>query len=373
MKFQTEPAYTHGQQNQYKSTTAILLCNLGTPDAPTAPALRRYLGEFLSDHRVVEIPKLVWWLILNGIILRLRPAKSAKKYESIWITPDKTGQGGGSPLKVWSEKNALLLQGNLAERGHRVLVRLGMRYGNPSIPAQMDALKKEGFNRVLVLPLYPQYSGTTSASVFDAVYSWATKTRLIPELRFVNHYHDHPAYISALAARIQAHWQAHGRSEKLVMSFHGVPERTLSLGDPYHCECHKTARLLAEKLGLSKEQYQLTFQSRFGKAKWLEPYTEPTLIALAQSGCKSVDVVCPGFPVDCLETLEEISMEAKEAFLHAGGESFSYIPCLNDSQPWIDALADVAEQHLSGWETRAPLNEQELQLQSKLAAAMNAG
>jgi protoporphyrin/coproporphyrin ferrochelatase len=372
MKFQTEPAYTHGQQNAYKSNTAILLCNLGTPDAPTASALRRYLGEFLSDHRVVEIPKLLWWLILNGIILRVRPAKSAKKYESIWIAPDKDGRGGGSPLKVWSEKNALLLQGSLAQRGHRVLLRLGMRYGNPSIPAQMDALKKEGFNRVLILPLYPQYSGTTSASVFDAVYTWAAKTRLVPELRFVNHYHDHPAFISALAARIQAHWQQNGRSEKLVMSFHGVPERTLSLGDPYHCECHKTARLLAEKLGLSKEQYQLTFQSRFGKAKWLEPYTEPTLIALAEGGCKSVDVVCPGFPVDCLETLEEISMEAKEAFLHAGGEQFSYIPCLNDFQPWISALADVAELHLSGWETRAPLDGKELQLQRDLADAMGA-
>ncbi len=372
MTFQTEPVFSHGSQNQYKSTTAILLCNLGTPDAPTASALRRYLGEFLSDHRVVEIPKIIWWLILHGIILRLRPAKSAKKYASIWIAPDKEGRGGGSPLKVWSEKNALLLQGSLAQRGHRVLVRLGMRYGNPSIPSQLQALKAEGFKRILILPLYPQYSGTTSASVFDAVYTWAAKTRTVPELRFVNHYHDHPAFIAALASRIQAHWQTHGRSEKLIMSFHGVPERTLQLGDIYHCECHKTARLLAESLGLSKAQYQLTFQSRFGKAKWLEPYTEPTLIALAQSGCKSVDVVCPGFPVDCLETLEEISMEAKEAFLHAGGKAFSYIPCLNDSQPWISALADVAEQHLSGWDTREPQSEKELQRQREHALALGA-
>ncbi len=372
MTFQTEPAFSHGSQNQYKSTTAILLCNLGTPDAPTASALRRYLGEFLSDHRVVEIPKIIWWLILHGIILRFRPAKSAKKYESIWIAPDKEGQGGGSPLRVWSEKNALLLQGSLAQRGHRVRVLLGMRYGQPSIPSQLDALKKEGFKRILILPLYPQYSGTTTASVFDAVYTWAAKTRTVPELRFVNHYHDHAAYIAALAQRIQSHWQAHGRSEKLIMSFHGVPERTLHLGDIYHCECHKTARLLAEKLGLSKEQYQLTFQSRFGKAKWLEPYTEPTLIALAKSGCQSVDVACPGFPVDCLETLEEISLEAKEAFLHAGGKEFSYVPCLNDSQPWISALADVAEQHLSGWETRSEPNATELALQKQLAAALGA-
>ena len=313
MKFQTEPAFTHGSQNQYKSTTAILLCNLGTPDAPTTTALRRYLGEFLSDHRVVEIPKPIWWLILHGIILRIRPSKSAKKYESIWIAPDAQGHGGGSPLKVWSDKNALLLQGSLAQRGHRVRVLLGMRYGNPSIASQLDALKEEGFRRVLILPMYPQYSGPTTASVFDAVYAWASKVRVVPELRFVNHYHDHPAFIEALAQRVRHHWQINGRAEQLVMSFHGVPERTLHLGDMYHCECHKTARLLGERLGLTKEQYKVTFQSRFGKAKWLEPYTEPTLIAMAQSGVKSVEVMCPGFPVDCLETLEEISMEDRKS------------------------------------------------------------
>ena len=372
MSFQKEPPYQHGSTNSQKATTAILLCNLGTPDAPTAPALRRYLGEFLSDHRVVEIPKPIWWLILHGIILRVRPAKSAKKYESIWIKPDANGQGGGSPLKVWSEKNALLLQGSLAQRGHLVPVRLGMRYGNPSIPSQLATLKAEGFKRILILPLYPQYSGTTTASVFDAVYTWAAKTRLVPELRFVNHYHDHSAFIEALVQRIRNHWLTNGRAEKLVMSFHGVPERTLHLGDPYHCECLKTGRLLAERLGLSKEQYQLTFQSRFGKAKWLEPYTEPTLIAMAQAGVKSVDVVCPGFPVDCLETLEEISMEAKEAFLHAGGKEFSYIPCLNDSPPWITALADVAEMHLSGWDTKSAANAAELALQTQLAKALGA-
>jgi ferrochelatase len=372
MKFQTEPAFTHGSINQYKSSTAVLLCNLGTPDAPTASALRRYLAEFLSDHRVVEIPKPIWWLILHGIILRIRPAKSAKKYESIWLQPDAHGTGGGSPLKVWSEKNALLLQGSLAQRGHRVRVLLGMRYGNPSIPAQLDAIKKEGFKRVLILPLYPQYSGTTTASVFDAVYAWASKTRSIPELRFVNHYHDQGTFIEALVQRVRQHWQTSGRAEHLVMSFHGVPERTLHLGDVYHCECHKTARLLAERLGLSKAQYTVTFQSRFGKAKWLEPYTEPTLIAMAQKGVKSVEVICPGFPVDCLETLEEISMEAKEAFLHAGGKEFAYIPCLNDSQPWITALADIAEQHLSGWDTRSEPHAAELALQKQLALRLGA-
>jgi protoporphyrin/coproporphyrin ferrochelatase len=374
MAFEKEPTYAHGSVNKYPSTTAVLLCNLGTPDAPTAPALRRYLGEFLSDHRVVEIPKPIWWLILHGIILRLRPAKSAKKYESIWMAPDSEGRGGGSPLKVWSEKNASLLQGSLAQRGHKVRVLLGMRYGNPSIPSQLAALKAEGFKRILILPLYPQYSGTTTASVFDAVYTWAAKTRTVPELRFVNHYHDHSGFIEALAQRILDAWKANsqngGRAEMLVMTFHGVPERTLHLGDIYHCECYKTARLLAERLGLTKDQYKVTFQSRFGKAKWLEPYTEPTLIDMAKSGVKSVDIICPGFPVDCLETLEEISMEAKEAFLHAGGKEFNYIPCLNDSQPWITALADVAEQHLAGWDTKSAPDVAELALQKQIALAM---
>jgi protoporphyrin/coproporphyrin ferrochelatase len=373
MRFQKEPPYTHGSTNKLQSHTAVLLCNLGTPDAPTAPALRRYLGEFLSDPRVVEIPKPIWWLILHGIILRLRPAKSAKKYESIWMPPDKHGQGGGSPLKVWSEINAKRLLGTLGERGHRVNVRLAMRYGNPSIPSQLDALKAEGYTRILILPLYPQYSGTTTASICDAVYAWAGKTRAVPELRFVNHYHDHSAYIEALAKRVREHWLKNGKGDKLVMSFHGVPERTLHLGDPYHCECYKTARLLAERLGLTKEQVQITFQSRFGKAKWLEPYTEPTLIKLAQGGVKNVDVICPGFPVDCLETLEEIAQEAREAFLHAGGAQFNYIPCLNDSQPWITALADIAEQHLAGWDTKAAPDTGERVLQQQLAVALGAG
>ena len=338
MPFQPEPTYTHGQA----ARTAILLCNLGTPDAPTASALRRYLGQFLADHRVVEIPKAVWWLILHGIILRTRPAKSAAKYATVW-TPD------GSPLAVWTAKQATLLRGWLGEAGNNVLVRPAMRYGNPSIASQLDALKAEGATRVLILPLYPQYSGTTTASVFDAVYSWAARTRNVPELRFVNHYHDDAGYIDALAATVQAHWKHHGPPDKLVMSFHGVPERTLHLGDPYHCESHKTARLLAERLGLQKSDWQLTFQSRFGKAKWLEPYTEPTLIEMGKAGVGRVDVICPGFTGDCLETLEEINQEAREAFLHAGGKEFHYIPCLNDSPDWITALSAIAQQHMGGW------------------------
>ena len=338
MPFQPEPAYTHGQA----ARTAILLCNLGTPDAPTASALRRYLGEFLADHRVVEIPRAVWLPILHGIILRTRPAKSAAKYATVW-TED------GSPLAVWTTKQATLLRGWLGEAGQNVLVRPAMRYGNPSIASQLDALKAEGATRILILPLYPQYSGTTTASVYDAVYTWAARTRNVPELRFVNHYHDDAGYIDALASTVRAHWKHHGPPDKLVMSFHGVPERTLHLGDPYHCESHKTARLLAERLGLQKDDWQLTFQSRFGKAKWLEPYTEPTLIEMGKAGVGRVDVICPGFTGDCLETLEEINQEAREAFLHAGGKEFHYIPCLNDSPAWITALSAIAQQHMGGW------------------------
>jgi ferrochelatase len=341
MSFQKEPSFSHGQAPR----TAVVLCNLGTPDEPTAPAVRRYLAEFLSDHRVVEIPRPIWWLILHGIILRVRPKKSAAKYASVW-TPE------GSPLKVWTEKQATLLRGYLGERGHQVTVRYAMRYGNPSIAAVLDELKAQGMTRVLIVPAYPQYSGTTTASVFDAIAHWGLKIRHLPEIRFINRYHDDAGYIEALAKNVRTHWMHNGQADQLVMSFHGVPERTLQLGDPYHCECHVTARLLAEKLGLAKDRYVVTFQSRFGKAKWLEPYTEPTLIELAQNGTQSVDLVCPGFTSDCLETLEEINMEAREAFIHAGGKRFEYIACLNDSPDWIRALTELTERHLQGWPTQ---------------------
>ncbi len=358
--FNPEPPFTHGQAPR----TAVLLCNLGTPDAPTASAVRRYLAEFLGDHRVVEIPRLVWLAILHGIILRVRPAKSAAKYATIWTDE-------GSPLKVWTDKQAQALQKVFDTSGEAVDVRYAMRYGNPSMGSQLDALKAEGVTRVLVLPAYPQYSGTTTASVFDAVYHWGLRSRVLPELRFINHYHDHPAYIQALAERVRAHWAANGQAERLVMSFHGVPERTLHLGDPYHCECYKTARLLGEALGLNKSQYMVTFQSRFGKAKWLEPYTEPTLIALAQQGIKSVDLICPGFTSDCLETLEEISQEAQEAYLHAGGEVFHYIPCLNDSQAWVQAMYALSKEHMVGW-PMASADATQLAISQREALALGA-
>lgn len=343
--FAPEPPFNHGQQQR----TAVLYCNLGTPDAPTTPAVRRFLQEFLSDPRVVEIPRLLWLMILHGVILRTRPAKSAAKYASIW-RPE------GSPLKIWTEKQALLLQGWLAQRGHDVQVRYAMRYGSSSIASQLDALKAAGSTRILILPAYPQYSATSTASLFDAVYAWAGRVRTLPELRFVNHYHDDPHYIAALAGSIRHYWQAHGRPDQLVMSFHGVPERTLFLGDPYHCECLKTARLLAGQLGLAQELYKVTFQSRLGRAKWLQPYTEPSLIAMAKAGVSRVDVVCPAFTSDCLETLEEINIEGRTAFLQAGGKEFHYIACLNDDPAWITALCEITQQHLAGWPTKTEVD-----------------
>ena len=349
MTFATEPPFTHGTPER----TGILLCNLGTPDAPTTPAVRRFLKEFLSDRRVVEVPRLLWMLILHGVVLRVRPARSAAKYATIW-TPE------GSPLTVWTDKQAKLLAGYLGERGHPVVVRWAMRYGSPSIASVMDEMKAQRCTRILVLPLYPQYSATTTASICDAVYAWAQQVRTLPELRFVNHYHDDPAYIAALAQRVTDHWMINGRPDKLVLSFHGVPKRTLTLGDPYHCECLKTARLLTERLTLKADQVIVTFQSRLGRAEWLQPYTEPTLIELARAGVKRVDVMCPGFTSDNLETLEEIDQEAREAFLHAGGEAFSFIRCLNDQHEWMAALAGLAIKHLQGWPTSPGLDEQAL-------------
>jgi ferrochelatase len=247
-----------------------------------------------------------------------------------------------------------------------------MRYGNPGLPAVLDALRGEGVTRVLVLPLYPQFAAATTASVNDKVMQWAQQSRRMPEFRFIGEYHDDSGYIDALAQRLQLHWQEHGRSEKLVLSFHGVPERSLHLGDPYHCHCHKTARLMAERLGLQQEEVLVTFQSRFGKAKWLEPYTEPTLVALAEQGVKSVDVMCPGFVADCLETLEEIAQEARDAFLEAGGTTFRYVPCLNDLPAWTAALAALAAQHLQGWPTLTAPDEATLAQQRARALAMGA-
>ena len=340
MRFRPEPP-----ASSTPPATALLLVNLGTPDAPTPSALRRYLAEFLSDPRVVEIPRLAWWPILHGLILRLRPAKSAAKYRSIW-RPE------GSPLAVWTERQARAVAAALAARGHRLEVRHAMRYGRPSMAGVLDELRAAGCTRVLMLPLYPQYAAATTGSAADALHRWALRARRVPELRSVADYHDDTGYLGALAQSVQRHWQQRPPAERLLLSFHGVPERSRRLGDPYHEQCQRTAALLRERLGLPAERLLVTFQSRFGKAQWLQPYTEPTLRELARQGIKSVDVMCPGFAADCLETLEEIAQEAREAFLHEGGQTFNYLPCLNADEAWIAALAMLAERHLQGWETR---------------------
>ena len=330
------------------SKTAVLLLNLGTPSAPTSKAVRAYLKEFLSDPRVVEIPRIIWWCILNGIILPIRSSASAKKYASIWLSKL------GSPLMHYSRLQAKELGEKFANEGHAVLVDLAMRYGQPSTQVVLESLKAQGMERLLLLPLYPQYSATTTASSFDEVFRVLSTWRDQPELRSVKHYHDNPAYIAALRDQVLSSWDKDGRpdfakGDRFVMSFHGLPKRNLMKGDPYHCECLKTGRLLGESLGLEPGQYIVTFQSRFGKAEWLKPYTAPTIEKLAKEGCQRIDIFCPGFPADCLETLEEIAMEAREIFLEHGGKDYRYIPCLNSSPKWIEALSDIAHHHLQGW------------------------
>ena len=362
--FLPEPPYHHGTTEK----TAVLLINLGTPEAPTPAAVRRYLKEFLSDRRVVEITRAIWWLILNGIILNTRPKKSAEKYAKIW-TPE------GSPLKVHSERQSKMLRGFLGQTGHHVVVDYAMRYGQPSIPATLSRLKTDGCTRILLLPLYPQYSSSTTATAFDAAFSWAAKLRNQPELRTLRSFADHPGYISALANSVHEHWMNNGRpaaAYRLIMSFHGVPRYTLDKGDPYHCECHKTGRLLAKALNLGANEYQICFQSRFGRAEWLQPYTAPTLAALGEQGVERVDIICPGFPADCLETLEEIAIEGKASFLQAGGKEFHYIPGLNERDDWIHALADLATTHLQGWPTRDTTDPAALKISALCAKALGA-
>jgi len=331
--------FDHGQA----ASVGVLITNLGTPTAPEASALRPYLKQFLSDPRVVEVPRLLWWLILNGIILNVRPRRSAQAYKTVW-TED------GSPLLVHTRDQARGLRETL-ERRHdgNVRVAFAMRYGEPSIANALDELLREGVRRLVVLPLYPQYGGPTTGSTFDAVAADFTARRWLPDLRFVAHYCDHPGYIAAVADSIRAHWSEHGRADKLIFSYHGEPKRYLDEGDPYHCQCHKTTRLVAEALALSDDQYLTTFQSRFGREPWLQPYTDETLKALPGQGSRSVQLVCPGFSADCLETIEEIGVENRDYFMEAGGERYEYIPCLNASETHIAFLADLVDEQLQGW------------------------
>lgn len=342
-----EPAYQHGTQNQ----TGILLVNLGTPDAPTAQALRPYLKQFLSNPRVVEFPRWAWWWILNGIILNTRPKKSAEKYSQIWM-PE------GSPLKVHTARQTRLLRDTLAERIQPVpMVEYAMSIGNPSIADVLRKMRQSTCERILVLPLYPQYAASSTAAAFDEVFAQLGKMRNTPAIRTVKHYHDHPGYIGALAQNVRDYWTKTGRPDKLVISFHGVPRVNVDKGDPYHYECQKTGQLLAEALELHASEYQICFQSRFGRAEWLSPYTAATLEQLGKQSTRRVDVICPGFVSDCLETLEEIAIEGKAIFIQAGGREFHYIPCLNEREDWIHALADIALINLQGWLEPEPSGE----------------
>jgi ferrochelatase len=349
-RFNREPSFKHDQVPRI----GILLVNLGTPDAPTPRAVRRYLAEFLADPRVVEIPSFLWLPILHGFILRTRPAKSAQRYASIW-TKD------GSPLLLHSLKQHSLVRGLLSQRlkalglpPDMIAIELAMRYGSPDIPGALEKLHAAGCDRILVVPLYPQYAASTTASALDAVYAHAQKMRRMPALRSIASFHDDPAYIKALAQSINDDWVKHGRPDHLVLSFHGLPRRTLELGDPYHCQCQKTARLLAHELGLDARQWVVAFQSRFGAARWLEPYTADTLAELGKQGKTRVDVACPGFVADCLETLEEIGIESRTKFVAAGGKDLHPIPCLNENPLWIAALADLVMRNLEGWLTAPP-------------------
>ncbi len=361
MSMSPEPTYQHGTA----SRTGVLLINLGTPDAPTKQALRPYLKEFLSNSRVIEIPPWVWWLILNGIILNIRPKKSAEKYALVW-TPE------GSPLKVHTERQTKLLSELLGQRSQSpLLVEYAMSIGNPSIAEIMNRMKKQGCQRILVLPLYPQYAASSTAAALDGVFAQLGKMRNAPAIRTIKHYHDHPGYIAALAKNISDHWVETGRPNKLVMSFHGVPRFTLDKGDPYHCECQKTGRLLAEALGLDTNQYQICFQSRFGRTEWLRPYTAEILKQLGQENTKRLDIVCPGFVSDCLETLEEIAIEGRAIFIQAGGGEFNYISCLNERNEWIQTLADIALDNLQGWLDQEQ-SEEEIQQSRQLSLGMGA-
>lgn len=340
----------------------VLLLNLGTPDEPNAPAVRRYLAQFLSDPRVVDAPRWLWRIILHGVILRVRPGPVARKYASVW-------HQDGSPLMVYSQRLADQTAALVAKSGHTdqqndqadvdpialqaanqgPLVELAMTYGNPSIPDALARLEAHNVRQLMVLPMFPQYSSSTTAAAFDGVASAMANRRWIPEMRFVNTYHDHPDYITALADSVRRHQAQHGVPERLVMSFHGIPQRYFLTGDPYHCLCQVTARLLAQALDLQPDQWQLAFQSRFGRETWLQPYLDQRLGELPDEGVKHVQIICPGFAADCLETLEEIAMENRELFEEAGGETFSYIPALNDHASHSDVLYQLIRQHAAGW------------------------
>jgi protoporphyrin/coproporphyrin ferrochelatase len=343
-------------------STAVVITNLGTPDAPTASAVRRYLAQFLSDSRVIEAPRWLWWLVLHGVILRTRPRRSARAYASVWGVD-------GSPLLSIGKRQARALEDTLAANGTPVPVRIAMRYGNPSLAEVLEEFRGQGLRQLLVLPLYPQYSASTTGSTFDALSAELSRWRRIPSLQFIDAYHVDPGYIQALAKSVRDAWAAEPKGERLLMSFHGLPEEYLHRGDPYFCQCHATARGVANALELEDEEWAIAFQSRVGPKQWLRPYTDETLVEWAKQGVRSVDVVCPGFSADCLETLEEIDIGERARFLDAGGERFRYVEALNDQPAHIDALAEIVTRALAGMSPRKTDSDNE----ARAARARDAG
>ena len=338
MKYDGEKNYKHGASEKI----GILITNLGTPDRPTKDGLRTYLKEFLSDPRVIEVPKIIWQTILRLIILNLRPQKVAKLYKSIW-------KKKGGPLLIMLQKQRKSLKKNLQKKLKDLKIEIGMRYGNPSIKSGLEKLRSQGCRKILILPLYPQYCAATTGSTFDKVTEILRKWRWIPELRFINNYFEEPMYIDCLIKSIKKSWKKKGKSQKLIFSYHGVPKKYLLKGDPYHCFCQKTTRLVAEKMKLKEKDYITTFQSRFGPDEWLQPYTDKTLEELPKKGIKKIHILSPGFSSDCLETLEELEVENKQNFLSSGGEEYNYIKCLNDNPQHIKMLESLILNHLKGW------------------------
>lgn len=357
MKYRGEPDFSHGSP----SRMGLLLVNLGTPEAPTTSAVRRFLAEFLWDPRVIEAPRWLWWLVLHGVILRVRPRRSAAAYRKVWTD-------AGSPLLRYAQRQAEALQTQLDHQlPGPVSVALAMRYGHPSVAQGLDELRRAGCRRVLVFPLYPQYSATTTASVWDAVADVLKTWRWLPEVRFINQYHDETRYIEALADSIRGAWTTRPPAQRLLFSFHGIPKGYFLQGDPYHCHCQKTARLVARELNLPEERWAVSFQSRVGRQEWLRPYTDELLKAWGAADVKSVDVVCPGFSADCLETLEEIDQENRHYFLDAGGDAYRYIPALNDRTDHIEALADIVTKHAQGWPEASDWDEERARSESTSA------
>ena len=364
--FESSPDYEHG----LPESLGVLLVNTGTPDAPTPEAVRRFLKQFLSDTRVIEIPRLLWWLVLHGYILRVRPHQSAEAYEKIWTEQ-------GSPLLLHSLDIAGSVQEKLSARlSGAIHVELGFRYGNPSIDDALEKMYQQYVRRILVLPLYPQYSGASTGSAFDAIATSLGRRRWVPEVHFINHYHDAAGYVSAVAASIRDYWDLHGRGERLLFSFHGMPRRTLDLGDPYHCQCQKTARLVAESLELESESWTTSFQSRLGRAEWLRPYTDDIVAKWGSEKAGKVDIVCPGFSADCLETLEEVALRYAADFKAAGGGELRYIPALNARDDHVGFLSRLIARNVAGWPEASPdwsLSEAAREMDKSLRRAREMG